>query len=55
VKVGDDGQLVFLRDVARVELGSQTYDLGSTFSGKPTAALAVYQLPARTRSRWRTA
>ncbi|GAB5495999.1 MAG: multidrug efflux RND transporter permease subunit [Phycisphaerales bacterium] len=45
VKVGDNSSLVYLRDVARVELGSQTYDVQARFNGKPTAALAVYQLP----------
>lgn len=45
VKTGENGSLVYLRDVARVELGSQTYDADATFNGQPTAALAVYQLP----------
>ncbi len=45
VKIGEEGQLVYLRDIARVELGSQTYDLDSTFNGQQTAALGVYQLP----------
>lgn len=45
VKVGENGSLVYLRDVARVELGSQTYDAEANFNGQPTAALAVYQLP----------
>ncbi|MEM9167203.1 MAG: multidrug efflux RND transporter permease subunit [Planctomycetota bacterium] len=45
VKVGQDGQLVYLRDVARVELGSEQYSFESTFNGDETAALAVYQLP----------
>ncbi len=45
VNVGANGRLVYLRDIARVELGSQTYDLGATFNGQQTAALGVYQLP----------
>lgn len=45
VKVGENGQLVYLRDVARIELGSQLYTFESTFNGAATAAMAVYQLP----------
>ncbi len=39
------GQLVRVRDVARVELGAQTYSNFSNLSGQPTAGLAIYQLP----------
>lgn len=45
VKVGEDGELVRLRDVARVELGAQDYSWYVQLDGKPTAALAIYQLP----------
>ncbi len=34
-----------LRDIARIEIGSETYSSSSRLKGKPTAALAVYQLP----------
>ena len=37
--------VVRLRDVARVELGAQRYDQSSTVNGKPSVAIAVYQLP----------
>jgi len=37
--------IVRLRDVARVELGDQNYNLGCTFDGRPSAGLAVFQLP----------
>ena len=37
--------IVRLRDVARVELGSQQYDQAATLDGKPTVALSVFQLP----------
>ncbi len=40
-----DGSVLHLRDVARLELGSQTYNLNGRFNGKPAAVLAVYQLP----------
>ncbi|MFK8253454.1 efflux RND transporter permease subunit [Ancylobacter terrae] len=39
------GQITRLRDVARVELGAQTYSQFFTFNGKPAAALGIYQLP----------
>ena len=39
------GQLVRIRDVARVELGAQTYSTFSNLTGQPTAGLAIYQLP----------
>ncbi|MCS0502968.1 efflux RND transporter permease subunit [Ancylobacter mangrovi] len=41
----DGGRITRLRDVARVELGSQTYSQTFTFNGKPAAALGIYQLP----------
>ena len=37
--------IVRLRDVARVELGAQNYSLGSTFDGRPSVGLAIFQLP----------
>jgi hydrophobic/amphiphilic exporter-1 (mainly G- bacteria), HAE1 family len=40
-----DGSVLHLKDVARIELGAQTYNLAGRFEGKPAAILAVYQLP----------
>ncbi len=40
-----DGSLVRLKDVARIELGSQTYAMVGRLNGKPSAVLALYQLP----------
>ena len=34
-----------LRDVGRIELGSQQYDQSCTLDGKPSVALSIYQLP----------
>jgi HAE1 family hydrophobic/amphiphilic exporter-1 len=45
VKTGANGQIVYLRDIARVELGSQTYDSFEARSGVAAANLLVYQLP----------
>jgi multidrug efflux pump len=39
------GRIVHLRDVAKVELGAQSYDQTCTLDGKPSVALSVYQLP----------
>jgi hydrophobic/amphiphilic exporter-1 (mainly G- bacteria), HAE1 family len=40
-----DGGIVRVRDVARVELGTQYYTLEGRLNGKPSAVIAVYQLP----------
>src|ERR1700730_689507 len=40
-----DGGIVRVRDVARVELGAQDYTTLSRMNGKPSAIVAVYQLP----------
>src|ERR1700751_2969793 len=40
-----DGGTVRVRDVARIELGSQDYSAASRFNGKSAAVIAVYQLP----------
>ncbi|MGC9948499.1 MAG: multidrug efflux RND transporter permease subunit [Bryobacteraceae bacterium] len=37
--------IVRVRDVARVELGSQDYSVTGKLDGKPAAVIAVYQLP----------
>jgi multidrug efflux pump len=40
-----NGSLVYLKDVAEVELGAQSYDQACTLDGKPSVALSIYQLP----------
>jgi hydrophobic/amphiphilic exporter-1 (mainly G- bacteria), HAE1 family len=45
VRETPDGGTVRVRDVARIELGSQDYSVGGRFNGKPSAVLALYQLP----------
>jgi HAE1 family hydrophobic/amphiphilic exporter-1 len=39
------GQITRVKDIARVELGAQTYSVASTLNGRPTAGIAIYQLP----------
>ena len=45
LRANADGSLVRLSDVARIELGSQTYAMTGRLNGKPSAVLALYQLP----------
>jgi HAE1 family hydrophobic/amphiphilic exporter-1 len=45
VKSGEDGQIVYLRDVARVELGAQGYDSYTEKSGEESTNILIYQLP----------
>jgi HAE1 family hydrophobic/amphiphilic exporter-1 len=45
VRANADGSIVRLKDVARLELGAQTYNLVGRYSGKPAAIVAIYQLP----------
>src|SRR5262249_11842468 len=40
-----DGGTVRVRDLARIELGSQDYSVAGRLNGKPSAVIAVYQLP----------
>ena len=39
------GRLIYVRDVARIELGSQTYAQDFKLNGKPAAGIAIYQTP----------
>jgi len=45
VREAPNGGTVRVRDVARVELGTQDYSLVGRLNGKPSAIIAVYQLP----------
>jgi HAE1 family hydrophobic/amphiphilic exporter-1 len=45
VRASSNGSFVRIKDVGRVELGSQNYSQISSFNGKPAAVLAIYQLP----------
>ncbi|TKB25234.1 efflux RND transporter permease subunit [Desulfopila sp. IMCC35006] len=41
LKVNTDGSQIRLRDVARIEIGGETYDSVTTFNGQPAAGLAI--------------
>jgi len=45
VRADPDGSFVRVKDIARIDLGAQTYNLRSRLNGQPSAILAVYQLP----------
>ncbi len=45
VRARPDGALVRVKDVARVELGAQSYIRQGRLNGRPAALVAIYQLP----------
>ncbi len=45
VKHRPDGTLVYLKDVARVELGAEKYDWNALLNGKPAGMIGIFQLP----------
>jgi hydrophobic/amphiphilic exporter-1 (mainly G- bacteria), HAE1 family len=45
IREAPNGGTVRVKDVARVELGAQSYSLSGRLNGKPSAVLAIYQLP----------
>ena len=45
VRANPDGSIVRLKDVARIELGAQIYNVKSRIDSKPAGVMAIYQLP----------
>lgn len=45
LRANEDGTSLLLKDVARVELGSQTYEFNGSFNGKPAVPIGVYLSP----------
>jgi len=45
LRTGEDGAIVKIGDVARVELGAQFYNASGEFNGQPSTVLAIYQAP----------
>src|SRR5262245_3958567 len=45
VRANPDGSFVRVKDIARIELGAQTYNLKGRLNGQPAAIVACYQLP----------
>lgn len=45
VSTGEQGRILRVKDVARVELGGKNYTFDSKFDGQVSASIAIYQLP----------
>jgi multidrug efflux pump len=45
LKTGADGEVTYIRDVARTELGARNQDQRSLLDGKPSAGIGIFQLP----------
>jgi multidrug efflux pump len=45
VKREDNGAILYLSDVSRIELGAKDYNVSSYLNGKPAVALPIFQLP----------
>ncbi len=45
IKTGEGGQMLRVGDVARVELGAQSYSVYSQRNGKPSVAIGVFMTP----------
>lgn len=43
VKANEEGEIVYLRDIARVELGSEFFDIYSNLDGYPAASIVLKQ------------
>ncbi|MEG1071479.1 MAG: efflux RND transporter permease subunit [Akkermansia sp.] len=41
----DGSNFIYLKDIAKIELGSQTYSVAGRYNGKATGAVAIYQSP----------
>ena len=45
IKKGKEGQVTYLKDVARIELGAKDYNSGLVLDGQESVGLAIFQLP----------
>lgn len=45
IKTIGNGQYLYLKDIARIELGTQTYTSATTINGRPAVAIGVSQTP----------
>lgn len=45
IKVGDAGEIIRLKDVARIELGASSYALRALLNNQPAVALPIFQAP----------
>jgi len=42
IRAGGPNGILYLKDIARVELGSQTYDINTTLNGKPGVGIPIF-------------
>src|SRR5690349_5626142 len=45
IRANQDGSLLRVKDITRIELGAQTYNVRGRLNGQPAAIIALYQLP----------
>jgi hydrophobe/amphiphile efflux-1 (HAE1) family protein len=45
LRTNEDGGIITLKDIARIELGAETYSAGASFNGQPAIAFHLTQLP----------
>src|SRR6476659_3133144 len=45
VRANPDGSFVRVKDIARIDLGAQTYNIKGRLNGQPSAIIACYHLP----------
>ncbi|MGC2480867.1 MAG: efflux RND transporter permease subunit, partial [Candidatus Sulfotelmatobacter sp.] len=45
LRANPDGSVLHLRDVARIELGAQSYGVSARYNQAPSGVMAIYQLP----------
>ena len=53
IRANPDGSVLRLKDVARIELGSQTYDVNVRYNGQIAAGMAIYPVAWLQRCRCR--
>jgi hydrophobe/amphiphile efflux-1 (HAE1) family protein len=44
VRTSTDGSIVRIRDIARTEMGTESYDMDVSYNGRPSAVLAIRQV-----------
>ncbi len=45
IATGQGGRIIRIQDIGRVELGAQSYSQFCNFDGRPSAGIAIFQLP----------
>ncbi len=45
IRANADGSFLFLKDIARIELGAKSESMQATFNGRPAVGIAIFQSP----------